>query len=216
MSLSGSDRLDYNYAVNKGFDLIESGENPSFGLFVVCACNLALRVSDIRKISYQDIYRGFTVIIEKKTKKKRKIVFNSVIMSAVSLLPNSSKGYVFVSQKGTPYSSQHLNRLIKKYFDEPGKLYTTHSFRKTFARHYFDTTSDDKAMIKLSMLLNHSSVETTRIYLGITEEEQDMIYDAVGQTFNRKTENYGAKSSPSQRDVVLFENPGGMCRIQKV
>ena len=63
------------------------------------------------------------------------------------------------------------------------KNISTHSLRKSGARFIWEEfNKSDESLIKLSMVLNHSSSAITRRYLGITKEEIADIYE--GFNFN--------------------------------
>jgi site-specific recombinase XerD len=63
---------------------------------------------------------------------------------------------------------------------EKHELITTHSFRRAFARKLFD---DGIRIETISELLGHTKVQTTRVYIGITQEEG---HRAVEEVFNYK------------------------------
>lgn len=171
--MTGSIYIDFDKALNKGMKLIKSNENPSFGLLIVCGVNLGLRIDDLLRLRFEDLEGvGFT-ITEGKTKKKRSLVINDNIKQALKYF-NSNIGHAFKSQKGTIYSTQHVNRLMKKHFK--GKV-SSHSLRKSFGRRvWVNDNESERSLIYLSELFNHSSSLTTRIYLGIRQEELDDIY----------------------------------------
>lgn len=172
--MTGSEYIDYDKALNKGMKLIKTEENPSFGLLVVVAVNLGLRIDDLLKLSFEDLRESKIEIIEGKTKKKRTLVINEHIHTALHYFDKDVRGYAFTSQKGTPYSVQHVNRLIKKYFK--GKV-SSHSFRKSFGRRVWSNDNEsERSLIYLSELFNHSSPKITRTYLGIRQAELDNIY----------------------------------------
>lgn len=193
MSVNGSDFLDYNEAVNAGFDLIEAGgHDASLGLLIVCGCNLGLRISDLLPLTFEDLSREVVEVREKKTGKIRSLRINNVVREAVAAMPDTPAkqlgGKCFVGRKGSVYSPQNINRRLKGVFDVQGKLITTHSLRKTYARRYFDLNQDTpKVMENLALVLNHSNTMTTRRYLGITQEEIHGIYETVGDSFERKS-----------------------------
>ena len=63
---------------------------------------------------------------------------------------------------------------MKKYFK--GKV-SSHSLRKSFGRRVWSNDNEsERSLIYLSELFNHSSSLTTRIYLGIRQEELNDIY----------------------------------------
>lgn len=174
--MTGSTYLDFDKALGKGMRLIRTGENPTFGLLTVAGINLGLRISDLLKLTYRDLRADALEIKEGKTGKRRKLIVNHHVKTAMEFFNNQPDNfYVFRSQKGTVYSIQQVNRLIKQYFK--GKNVSTHSLRKTFGRRVWDNNQQsEKALLYLSELFNHTSVAITRKYLGIRQEELDDIY----------------------------------------
>jgi integrase len=172
--MTGSIFIDFDKALNVGMKLIKNRENPSLGLLIVTGINLGVRVQNLLDFTFEDLRNDSITIIEGKTGKKRTLVVNDNIRSALALFDNNCKGYAFKSQKGGVYSPQHINRLLKQYFK--GKV-STHSLRKTFGRRVWENDSQsERSLIYLSELLNHNSITTTRIYLGIRQMELDNIY----------------------------------------
>lgn len=125
-------------------------------------------------MSFDDLRQDKIEIIEGKTKKKRILVINDYIKAALKYFSDDTKGHAFKSQKGSVYSVQHVNRLIKKYFK--GKV-SSHSLRKSFGRRVWSNDNEsERSFIYLSELYNHSSSKVTRTYLGIRQAELDNIY----------------------------------------
>lgn len=172
--MTGSQYIDFDKALNKGMKLIKTKENPSFGLLIVVGINLGLRIDDLLNLSFKDLRQDKIEIIEGKTKKKRSLIINEHIHTALNYFDDDVKGDAFKSQKGNAYSVQHVNRLIKKYFK--GKV-SSHSLRKSFGRRVWTNDNEsERSLIYLSELFNHSSSKITRTYLGIRQAELDDIY----------------------------------------
>ena len=61
--------------------------------------------------------------------------------------------------------------------------FSTHTFRKTWARKIYENElregRGEMALLKLSELLNHSSPAVTRIYIGLRQEELADMYKGV-------------------------------------
>ncbi len=172
--MTGSIFINFDIALNKGMKLIKTKENTSFGLLIVCGVNLGLRIDDLLKLTFEDLRSDTIIIIEGKTKKKRNLIINDNIKRALKYFENTDRGYAFKSQKQTVYCTQHVNRLMKVYFK--GKV-SSHSLRKSFGRRVWSSDNEsERSLIYLSELFNHSSSLTTRIYLGIRQEELDDIY----------------------------------------
>ena len=175
--MTGSTYLDYDITLNKAFKMLKDDKLKSFGLFVICGINLGLRIDDLIKLSFEQLRSDTIDITEGKTKKKRSLKVNDHIRQALTYF-DDLKGYAFKSQKGTPFSSQHINRLLKKHFKGVGGgTVSSHSLRKTFGRRVWDNDNQsERSLVYLSQLFNHSSTQVTRIYLGIQQEELDDIY----------------------------------------
>lgn len=176
--MTGSTYLDYDKTLNKAFKMLKDDKLKTFGLFVICGINLGLRIEDLLSLRFKDLKSDSIEIIEGKTKKKRSLKVNEHIKLALKSFDDDSKGYAFTSQKGTPFSPQHINRKLKDHFKGVGGgKVTSHSLRKCFGRRVFETNGEtEKALVYLSQLFNHSSTQVTRIYLGIQQEELDDIY----------------------------------------
>ena len=80
-----------------------------------------------------------------------------------------------------PLNIRTINKQLKIYASKAGirnKRISTHTFRKTFGREVWRRNGQtESSLVRLSALFNHSSVSTTRIYLSITKEEVDNLYD---------------------------------------
>ncbi|KQC33423.1 hypothetical protein AAU57_08910 [Nonlabens sp. YIK11] len=177
--MTGSPYIPFDKATTTALKIIRSNsKDKNFGLLIICGINLGLRIDDLLHLTYDQLKKDSITIQEKKTKKKRTLTINDAIKDALSYFKDEiayeGGGNVFVSQKGSVYSSQHVNRLLKKYFN---KDTTSHSLRKSFGRRVWSNDGEsERSLIMLSQIFNHSSTATTRIYLGIQQEEIDDIY----------------------------------------
>lgn len=159
-------------------------------LFIAVGSFWGLRVSDILKLTWNDILdRDEFVLVEQKTAKNREIKINRQLKQHIRechscINPESDNHPIFISQKNSIYSIQRLNKIFKtiksKYNLKVGN-FSTHSMRKTFGREVFNKsgTNAELALVKLSQLFNHSSVMVTRRYLGISRDELLQTYDAL-------------------------------------
>ena len=71
--------------------------------------------------------------------------------------------------------SHQLKKLAKKYKMNLAVVYP-HSFRHRFAKNFL---AKNKDIALLADLMGHESIETTRIYLRKTSEEQKDIVDKI-------------------------------------
>lgn len=159
-------------------------------LRLVCAtcCYTALRISDVLSLKWGDVLgKDFIVLNELKTKKTRKIKIHKDLKAMFyndRLDHNKLSDYVFLNRHGNkPISREYVNRELKVAFKKYNIKYygniSSHLFRKTFGRFVIDHLGYDKGMMLLQEILNHSSVEITRAYLGITQTEIDEAFTAL-------------------------------------
>ena len=156
-------------------------QNYTISLLVATGCLTGLRISDL--------FSGEFEIIEQKTKKRRTIRINQDLrdhaqkcFKALHLMDPSRKA--FISRKRTIYSVQRVNIIFKELKCRYGlKIghFSSHSLRKTFGRRVVEMAGPnaETALIKLSDIFQHSSVKTTRIYLGLRKEELLETYDLL-------------------------------------
>lgn len=59
-------------------------------------------------------------------------------------------------------------------------IISPHTFRKTFGRYVYDSNNRSaESLILLNKILNHSSIQITKTYLGITKDEVNGIYASI-------------------------------------
>ncbi|MFI8379598.1 tyrosine-type recombinase/integrase [Leeuwenhoekiella sp. NPDC079379] len=175
--MAASTYLDFDKTAAKGLKLIRSGDNPTFGLLVIVGINLGLRISDLLELTFGDLRSDSIDIVEGKTGKKRTLTINDNIKAVLKYFDSieyKDSFKAFRSQKGSVYSPQHVNRLLKEYFNSDT---SSHSLRKTFGRRVWNNNNkSDEALMYLSEIFNHTSPAITRKYLGIRSEEISDIY----------------------------------------
>jgi len=165
-------------------------QNYKMSLLVALGCFTGLRISDILALRWNQILgvSEFT-IIEKKTGKKRTLRLNPQLQKHIQecyehIKPIGVKAPILVSQKGTIFTIQTINRIlkdIKKKYKVKIKNFSCHSLRKTFGRQVYNMNSENSelALVKLMELFNHSSIAITKRYLAIRQEELLQTYDSL-------------------------------------
>ncbi|MEX1192373.1 MAG: tyrosine-type recombinase/integrase [Brumimicrobium sp.] len=184
MSLVGSkttsDYINFDRSMNTGMKLINSDSKKLIGLYIIVSINTGLRVSDVLRLKWSDLENDTFEIIEKKTNKHRVIRVNDSIKSVLNKFEiNNSDENIFISQKGSVYSVQQINRILKDVFKIESKRHniSSHSLRKSFGRRVYENNNEsEKSLVYLSELFNHTSLSITRKYLGIRQEELNDIY----------------------------------------
>ncbi len=162
--------------------LERDGEKTFYLLFALGAYT-GLRISDVLDRTWKELKEADKIsVIEKKTRKKRVIDLNQVLIEIINKCYNGQNldEYVFSGAgKDGKMSVQHVNRKIKTIFSRykiKGR-YSSHFLRKTMGRRVWEQNgSSEKALILLSDILQHSSLKMTKIYLNITEEEIRDVY----------------------------------------
>ena len=176
-----ADYLVWSDAMNLIRKLAKDG-NYKMSLLVAIACFTGLRISDILSLRWWQILGvDELTITEKKTGKQRTIRLNPQLQKHIQecyehIKPIGMKAPILVSQKGTTFTVQSINRLLKQIkakYKVKVKNFSCHSFRKTFGRQVYNMNSDNSelALVKLMELFNHSSVSITKRYLGLRQEE---------------------------------------------
>ncbi|MBN2156815.1 MAG: tyrosine-type recombinase/integrase [Candidatus Lokiarchaeota archaeon] len=184
-----ADFLEWGQAMNLLRNLYND-KKYKMSLLISLGCFFGLRISDILNLRWEAIYnKDEFELIEKKTKKKREIKINGQLKKHINdcyqqIKPKMLDEYIFTSQKGSIYSIQRINVMlkdIKTNYNLKIRNFSTHSMRKSFGREIFNRSGENAelAIVKLSHLFNHSNPAITRRYLGISQKELMETYDIL-------------------------------------
>lgn len=165
-------------------------------LFLI-GINISLRASDLCGLTYDfflkedGTFKDFYSLQPKKTKKTGKFVklfFNATVKKAITDYMNEYpiedlSSYLFKSREGNGHiTEKSLGRIIKDAAKEAGieRNINSHSLRKTFGYHVWHNAEDkEKALVMLMSIFNHSSVATTKKYIGIMDEEIEDVFNSL-------------------------------------
>lgn len=167
---------------------LEIGQPRNYAM-VTLAMNTSLRISDILKLMWKDVfdfetdkYREHISLIEQKTKKHTKIILNQEALHALDLLREhlkeiSPKNYIFSrnGQKNLPICRSQAYKIIRKAGETlniDGKI-SCHSLRKTFGYHAWKMGVQPALIMAI---YNHSSIEITKRYLSIDQDDKDEVF----------------------------------------
>ena len=188
-SSTTADYLVWSDAMNLTRKLAKD-DNYKISLLIALGCFTGLRISDILSLRWKQILDTdeFTVI-EKKTGKQRTIRLNPQLQEHIRecyehIKPVGINAPILVSQKGTVFSVQRINIIlkeVKKKYKLKIKNFSCHSLRKTFGRQVYNMNSENSelALVKLMELFNHSSVAIIKRYLGLRQEEILQTYESL-------------------------------------
>lgn len=158
-------------------------------LLIASGCYLGLRASDLLTLKWKDVYlKEKLALIEGKTQKLREITINQFLKELIqetfskTFHNDDSKlnSFLFENKKGGKLSIQYVNRTLHVIFSkykvsvENG---STHTLRKTFGKRVWEMDNQsERALIYLSQIFNHSSIQITRRYIGIVQDDITNIY----------------------------------------
>ncbi len=170
--------------------------NPRNYLLMITGLNTALRISDILSLKWGDLYESDSgqvkkhiYIKEKKTGKDSCIFVNQNIKDALISYyvflseqnnPPKAEDFLFIGQKdeNLPITRVQAFRIIKEaatYCGLEGTI-SCHSLRKTFGYHAWKQGTSPALLMHI---YHHSSYQITKCYLGIDQDEQDLVFQNI-------------------------------------
>lgn len=187
--LTTSDHLPYD-EFTRLLDCLHNDGEYRWEMYARLSFCTACRASDTLRFRWKDILGVSSVtIVEQKTGKARKIPFNPSVQKSFDELWKAlgcpdKKDFIMPSPKGDkPLTLQFVNMKLKEFkFKYRLKIenFSTHTFRKTFGRYVYDSSNHSaESLILLNKILNHSSIQITKTYLGITQDEVNGIYASI-------------------------------------
>ena len=154
-------------------------------VLIVLGAHTALRIGDLLGLKWNNVYdeesetfRTYIILTEEKTGKPQVIALNPKAVEALRLyLPHRRGEYIFVSNRKDEKAISRVQawriiHIAAEAIKAVGNI-TCHSLRKTFG--YFAWKMGILPMLLMS-IFNHCSFETTRRYLGITQDDRDEVY----------------------------------------
>lgn len=162
-------------------------------LMFTLGLNFALRISDLLKLRISDVYdtdmypKNRVILREKKTGKENILTITNGSRESLVQYHNVTRlkysdDFLFKSRQGgnRPIDRVQAYRIINSLVHKVGLKdinVGTHSLRKTwgyFAYKKFNLSLDD-----IMLKLNHQSIQSTKRYIGLTQEEKQEIENIV-------------------------------------
>lgn len=146
--------------------------NPRIAAVLTAEANLGMRVGDILKMKLSDIVcdggRYRLNVTETKTGKKRTFSVPGELYKF--FCDYAEKNHIGPQDLLFPVTERAVQKHLKTVCDYLGYAnISTHSFRKWYATSIYNATGHD--IILVQHLLQHSSPNTTRRYIGISEDK---------------------------------------------
>lgn len=148
--------------------------------------NLALRISDLLALTFDDVAGNVVTIKEKKTGKLKVFPINNRAREIISRRRAAYPEDVFLFQsKSNRVKNQPARAITReaasRAFSEAGEMVTeknisSHSARKCRGRALWEAGTPIET---ISKMLNHSSPAVTMTYLDITQDEVNQTYQMV-------------------------------------
>ncbi|MBE6534435.1 MAG: integrase [Ruminococcaceae bacterium] len=146
-------------------------KNERLYLLMQTICSTGIRVSEVRYVTVEAVWRG---IAEINCKGKRRQVFLPKqlcqILKQYIREQKIKSGAVFITKNGNPLDRSNIWSDMKKLCKAANvseKKVFPHNLRHLFARTYYSLQKD---IVRLADILGHNSVNTTRIYTMETGE----------------------------------------------
>ena len=168
---------DYDFLKNK---LLKDG-NYEWYFVVRFLGATGARVSELIQFKYEHLIRGYIDLYTKSGKIRRIFIPKKLRTKAIEYYDsiNRKNGYLFLNKEGKQITTRgiaHQLKSIASKYKMNLKVIYPHSFRHRFAKNFLEKRKD---IALLADILGHESIETTRIYLRKTSEEQQEIVDSL-------------------------------------
>ena len=170
---------------------LERDKEYKFCLLIAIGTFTGLRISDLLALKYIHFENGeILTIIEKKTKKTRKIRINADLREIVQRIKvkigvSNSEQFIFLNKFGSKvidrsFVNVRLKEIMKKYNVDIDSNVSSHMFRKTLGNRVLKLNNySNESVILLMELFGHSSPAITKRYLGLREKEILDVYDSL-------------------------------------
>jgi integrase len=136
--------------------------------------NTSLRISDLLKFKVGDVRnKSHIELREQKTGKLKRFLLKGNLLALIEdhIKNKSDEEYLFLSRNGhnKPLTRVMAYTIINNACRQAGiqEKIGTHTLRKTFSYHFYQTHKD---IAMLQYLLNHSNPSTCLRYIGITQD----------------------------------------------
>ena len=165
----------------------EAVEDHQAALLLKSMACTGVRVSELKFLTVENARRGMAVIHLKG--KVRQIPLGRELCRDLLAFAEEKKirsGVIFRSSRGKPLDRRRVWERLKSLCAGAGvaaEKVHPHALRHLFARMFYHLTRD---IVKLSDLLGHSSINTTRIYTATSPEEHRQMLDCLSAMIHAK------------------------------
>ena len=166
--------------------LAEEKGDARLSMILQTICALGIRVSELKAITVESVKAGKALI---RNKRKERVILIPEKLARALLSYCAEKrivsGMIFITRTGKALHRSNIWRMIKKIGTAAAvaaKKAFPHNLRHLFARTYYQIHHD---LGGLASILEHSSVDTTRIYIANSEERRPFVRIPLQYTLNQ-------------------------------
>lgn len=167
-----TDNVPSESEYNKLLSYLYKQPNRDRYFWIKILATTGARVSEFIQFTWEDVIAG-EVTLKGKGNKYRRFFFSKILQKeAREYVKDTSKTGVIAVGKYGPISTRGIAQLMKdwgKSCDIDKEKMHPHAFRHFFAKMYLKNNND---VVQLADILGHGSVDTTRIYLQKSYDEQ--------------------------------------------
>lgn len=169
------------------------------------------RVSELINMKVSDIYFNENpyIKITGKGNKERLVYINDSVVSMIKEYMsklNIETGPLFLNHSNKQLSRYGVNKIVNKYYEKAkkecltlqNKTITPHTFRHSKAVHFLQNGT---ALPIIQRFLGHSHIQTTEIYLDITN---DVVIEAVKLAANTLSSNKEKALWEGDEDLIAL------------
>ena len=175
------DRLKVKFVKVQQKNFLENVISDDWYFVVWFMAATGARVSELLHIKVEHVKVGYLDLYSKGGKIRRLYIPKNLRNEAKQWLNGKgiTSGYLFLNRFGQRITTRGIAQQLKHFADKYGlnrDVVYPHSFRHRFAKNFLERFND---LALLADLMGHESIETTRIYLRRTANEQQKIVDKV-------------------------------------
>jgi site-specific recombinase XerC len=158
-----------------------------------------LRVGEVRNLSLSDLYLDSVfgslprLWLNGKGGRQRVVYLSAQPLAALqvwlNIRPNTQDEAVFLNRFNKRLSITAIQKRLGVYCRQAGLWVTCHQLRHTFGRHM---TEAHMPVTTIQKLLGHARLQTTQVYLHISDTQVQADYEAAMQEVTRRLSLEGA------------------------
>ncbi|BFK46574.1 tyrosine-type recombinase/integrase [Alistipes sp. i18-0019-D1] len=160
-----------------------------WALFCVIACTMGLRVSDVKRLTWEDLLAGNLHFVDEiKTGKNRRVKINDSVRRKYLEYydrmgrPPLEQLVFFSKRTGRAYTTQNINQHLRNFRQKyllPVTHFSSHSLRKTLGKKiYEDHGRSEFGLMLVNKTFNHRDIQTSERYIGVATNTLESVYDS--------------------------------------